>query len=265
LFTLALSLALAGTPGPECVGGLQIACASARGKNLAVVEPYCPQEGDLVFFWSGCWLKRVAYRLFFVGPPSHVGIVVLRPDGRLALLESNCDIFAHLWGVSLTEIHPRLSGYAGPVWVRRLRCPLTPEQSCRLTQFALAQQAKPFALTHLLLPPLALPCNGPILARLQLFPACIDRKRWFCSSLVAASAVAIGFLDPYVVRPGFTDPRDLFVDRLLDLSPHWEKPISWVDDCACPARCHSINGAVWTHFASLSCSPPTSAEQPTRR
>lgn len=259
MFTLVLSAVLAGTPVRDHVGSLQYDGCDADGGKIAVLESYCPQEGDLIFFWSGGWIKKIAYRLFFVGPPSHVGIVVLGPDGRPVLLEATIDIFTHHSGVLLSEIHPRLSCYPGPIWVRRLRCPLTPEQSCRLTQFALQQQGKPFALGHLLLPPLALPCNGPILARLGIWTACVNRKRWFCSGLVTASLVVTGMLDEHVVRPLFTDPRDLFVDRLIDLSPQWHKPVSWVDDGAAPP-CHSLNGSVWTHFAAAEEAPFTSRE-----
>lgn len=211
-------------PEADCADGM-----------LRLEELYIPRPGDMIFFWSGGPLKKALYRLFFVGPPSHVGMVVLLPDGHPALLESTIDTNYGIWGVGLSDIPSRLAIYPGAIWVRRLRIPLTAEQSCCLTAFAVEQQGKPFAISHLLFPPLALPCNGPLLIKLGGH-ACLKRRCWFCSGLVAASAIAAGLLDGRVVRPGFTDPRDLFVDRFLDLSPTWEKPVSWVRDIV-PSRC----------------------------
>lgn len=237
MFSLLLTAALAaGLPGDNACPSVGVLRPEGTCAQPGQAMPYVPREGDLVFFWSGGPFKKALYRMFFIGPPSHVGIVVRLPDGHPVLLESTLDANYGIWGVGLTEIRPRLHVYPGPVWVRRLRCPLTAEQSERLTAFALKQQGKPFAVSHLLLPPLALPCNGPILSKLGC-TACLNRKRWFCSGLVAASAIAAGLLDGHVVRPGFTDPRDLFVDRFLDLSSIWEKPVTWLETASndCPA------------------------------
>ncbi len=225
--TLLLCLALtASSPGEHPCAPVGFLKPDQRTEPVAA---YVPHEGDLIFFWSGGPFKKALYRMLFVGPPSHVGMIVLLPNGHPVLFESTLDTNYGLYGVGLSELPARLHLYPGTIWVRRLKQPLTPEQSCRLTHFALEQQGKPFAVSHLFLPPLGLPCNGPLLRGLGC-TARLDHRRWFCSGLVAASAITSGLLDGHVVRPGFVDPRDLFVDRLLDLSACWEKPVTWTED-----------------------------------
>src|SRR5262249_56526119 len=76
-------------------------------------------------------------------PPDHMGMVVAMPDGRAAILEAGADCVPKVF---LIDAVSRLQGYDGLIWIRRLRCPLTPEQSAALTDFALRQEGKRYAL-----------------------------------------------------------------------------------------------------------------------
>jgi hypothetical protein len=48
--------------------------------------------------------------------------------------------------VFITAANPRLHGFDGTILIRRLRKPLTAEQSRQLSDFACAQEGKPYAL-----------------------------------------------------------------------------------------------------------------------
>lgn len=176
------------------------------------------QPGDLILFRTDRISTPLLYSLFLSGTITHSAIVVRLPDGQLALLESP----GLRYPVMLSDVASRLGGYKGIMWVRRLHRPLTPRQCAGLTQFALAQEGKRFVRLAILLPPIGRPtrklgirCAGPV---------ALDARRWFCSSLTVAAGVAADLLDPCAVRPQFTDPEDLFSDRLLDLSHAWAPP-----------------------------------------
>ncbi len=69
-------------------------------------------------------------------PPFHVGIVVKRPVGSPAVLEAGPDDQTWVW---VLDLAPRMRDFEGILQVRRCKVALTPEQSRRLTAFALAQ------------------------------------------------------------------------------------------------------------------------------
>ena len=189
---------------------------------LAGAEPTCGvKPGDILLFKSGGRFKLTLYALGGSPGVTHAGIVVARPDGTLAILEAP----GLNYPVMLSDVGSRHQQYPGPVWVRSLRRPLTPEQSRCLTAFACAQEGKAFFPPGFLLPAFGHPIvkrGLRCLTKEQLNPA-----RWFCSPLVIVAGVTAGLIDPCKVRPKFTDPEDLFTDRMLDLSACWEKPVEW--------------------------------------
>jgi hypothetical protein len=244
VFILLCSLALAsGSAGGGCYdGAIPYLCRCVRGPDGCCRpgrEVYEPQPGDLYFGWDSNVVFKTGFILTRAGPPSHVGMMVRLPDGALAILEATTNerVYGEGPGVYLRPVLYRLRTYQGKTWVRKLRCPLTPAQSACLTAFALAQAGKPFARWRsILVPVVSLPCRTKLGQRL-CGPAPADRDEWFCSQLLVTAATVIGLLDPCKVKPMCTDPQDMFVDRLLDLSPFWEKPLRlhWQSACDGPA------------------------------
>lgn len=214
-----------GSPGchaAEACGWL-LPCSEACGGPH---EPYQPQPGDIVFYAHDSLRSCVFYALAHTGKPYHVGVVVNLPDGRPAILESGPYDYVHVF---LMDALPRMRSHPGPVWVRRLRVPLTPEESARLSSFALAQTGKRFALFRILLEVTPFRAHGCLHS--QLFGSSrIDRPSWFCSELAIAALSVAGRIDPHVIKPNTVYPRDLFRDCPYDLKPCWEQPRRWVCD-----------------------------------
>jgi hypothetical protein len=200
-----------------------------------VQERYEPQPGDYYFGWTGNFLVKSVYIIGKAGPPTHGGIVVVMPDGCPKILEATTveREYRDRPGVFLRPVYHRLSTYDGPVWVRRLRCPLTAEQSQCLTDFALTQAGKKFPRPRAFWAPYVFsPNRGPLVNRLFGAPR-MDRSRWFCTELMMTAAMACGILNPNCYTPAATFPRDMFLDELLDLSPWWDKPVRlhWEGRC----------------------------------
>ena len=120
------------------------------------------------------------------------------------------------------------------VWIRHRRVPLTPEQSARLTTWALAQEGKLFAVVRLVGQLSPFRSRGPLRTRFVGGPHG-ERRAYYCSELVVESCVATGLVDPARARPAATYPRDLFMDnsknlflnRHFDLSTCWFPPARW--------------------------------------
>ncbi len=186
-------------------------------------EVYVPAAGDLIFFTYHSCFWRTMYALAHTGPPFHVGMVVRLPDGHMAILEAGP---GDTYQVFILDLLPRLYGHDGPVWVRRLRVPLSPEQSDCLTQFALAQAGKRLAVVRLVLGITPLRSHGWLHARI-FGRACVDRCAWYCSELATAAAAHAGLIDPHKVRPNTIYPRDLFLDKPNDFLLLWEQPRRW--------------------------------------
>lgn len=201
------------------------------------IDHYEPQPGDLILF-QGKGIVNVIFALGHSGGATHSGIVVARPDGTLGLLESA----GVQYPVMISDIDSRHQQYSGRIWVRRRCVPLTPEQSKRLTEFACAQEGKPYDLLGVFIPPFGHPVRKHRLKCLtdeQL----LNRPRWFCSELCMVALIEAGILDRCVVRPRMTDPRDLKTDRRLDLTEcGWEPPLRW-------KHC----GEYTKHWFSVSC------------
>jgi hypothetical protein len=222
------------TTAPADAAGsyLTIVTQGLDGAVQTRVEPYVPRAGDIVLFddHSPTWL--FLYKMVGSGMPDHAGIVFTLPDGRAALLEAAPDDgkLAGMY-VRLVEAMPRLHQFVaqihGTIYIRRLKCPLSPEQSARLTDFALAQEGKRYALGRLLLQ--ATPCRCRSGMRAQLFgKTYLDRCSWLCAELVVAAGTAVGLFNPNVHHANRIYPLDLFDDRVYpDLGQTWYPSALW--------------------------------------
>jgi hypothetical protein len=225
-----LSLA---APGP-CGSFLdQPAFCIDRLRRLPV-EPYLPQPGDIMLRMEYRLVARVPHYMAGAFDPNGSGIVFARPDGSLAILEAGPNDTLH---VRTLDVLPHLKEYEDKhenVWIRRRCVPLTPEQSCRLTVFALAQDGKRFALMRMLGQLTPLRTRGPIRTCFVGKPHG-DRCSYFCSELVMEACVAAGLLDPQRTRPSASYPHELFfgrsynpfINKHLDINASWLPPARW--------------------------------------
>lgn len=198
---------------------------------------YLPQPGDIMLATDDSRFWALTHNLALAFQPHNSAIVVARPDGSLALLEAGPN--DTLWCETLPLL-PHLKEYEdkGPVWIRKRRTPLTPEQCACLTDFAMRQEGKRFALIRLGGQLTPLRSRGPIRTWVLGKPNG-DRRSYFCSELVTEACVAAGLVNPRTARPAATYPRDLFYDKSLnpylrlhfDLSGCWEPPARWT---SCP-------------------------------
>ncbi len=200
----------------------------------APLQNYQPQAGDMFFSTDKWWIIRFGHKLAGAHAPHHSGIIVQKPDGQFCTLEAgphNC------LTIKLLDMGESLAGYeaaGNKVWVRRRSVPLTPEQSAKLTGFAMAQDGKRFALFRML------GQLTPIRTRSLLWTHAVgtpngDRDSFFCAELVMESCCAAGLLDPNRTHPCCTYPSDLFfgrspnhyVDETFDINLFWDPPTRW--------------------------------------
>lgn len=201
-----------------------------RGPAVA----YVPQPGDVMLATDPNKFWALTHNLAFAFEPHNSAVVIARCDGSLATLEAGPN--DTLW-VNALDLLPHLADYAckGPVWIRKRKCPLTPEQSCLLTEFGMRQIGKRFALGRLGGQLTPLRTRGP-LRTCFLGKPCGDRRAYFCSELVTESLVAAGAVDRETARPAATYPHDLFFDQSYNLyiNQHpplacdWYPPARWV-------------------------------------
>ena len=206
-------------------------------------KSYCPQPGDLFLATDKEWWAKWGHWIAGTAAPQHSGIVVARPDGRLALLEAgpHNDVY-----VEVADLMPQLATYFAKerVWIRERCVPLTPDQNRRLTAFAMAVEGKPFACGRLVCQITPFRCRGPFRTEYlgkthcaNFDPDCPEsslRKKYFCSETVSETCVAAGLMDPETTRPGATYPRDLFfgqsrnvyINKHLDMTG-WVPPARW--------------------------------------
>lgn len=197
-------------------------------------RPYAPQPGDIVLSTDTSTFWLVMHNLAGTSHPTHSMIVFAYPDGSLGILEGGphdtlkcrvLDTLAHMLSYE----------GEGRVWVRRRAVPLTPEQSARLTEFALAADGRRFALGRLAVQLTPLRTRGPVKTAFVGQPHGLDRNSFFCSELVVEACAYAGLLDPATARPSATYPRDLYMDaslnpylnRHLKLAPCWDPPARW--------------------------------------
>jgi hypothetical protein len=202
-------------------------------------RPYVPQPGDIVMSADGSKFWLLMHNLAGTSHPTHSMIVFAMPDGRPAIIEGGphdtlrCRVLDAL---------PHMFSYEGEgrVWVRRRACPLTPEQSARLTEFALAVDGRDFAIERLGKQITPFRTRGPIRTAFVGKPHGIDHDKYFCSELVTEACVYAGLLDAQTARPSATYPRDLFMDhslnlwlnKYLKLAPAWDPPARWTSWCS---------------------------------
>lgn len=197
-------------------------------------RPYELQPGDIMLAADGSKFWTFMHKLAFTSHPTHSAVVFRRPDGTMAILEAGP---YDTMRVRTLDALPHLANYeaAGRVWIRRRAVPITEEQSARLTEWALAQDGKRFAICRLgqQLTPLSL--RGPLRTYVVGKPRG-DRNNFFCSELVMETLVAAGLVDANTARPSATYPRDIFMDdsmnlylkKHLKLAPCWDPPARWV-------------------------------------
>jgi hypothetical protein len=200
-------------------------------------EPYLPQPGDIFLATDQALWARAGHWVAGGAGVHHSGIVFLRSDGRIGLIEAGPFNSIKVEVMDPIE-HMKEHRRAGDkVWVRRRRVPLTAEQSAALTAFAERQEGKPFAVLRMMGQVTPFRSRGPLRTWVVGKPHG-ERDRWFCSELVTESCVAAGLMDGATARPAATYPRDLFFGRSFNpyLDRHlcldeWEAPARWTD---CP-------------------------------
>jgi hypothetical protein len=196
-------------------------------------EAYVPQPGDIMLATDGIVFWKITHDLALAFEPHNSAIFFARSDGKLAILEAgpNDTLF-----IRSLDALPHLAEYAdkGPVWVRKRRVPLTPEQSCQLTDFAEKQDGKWFALPRLGLQLTPFRARGPIRTNF-MGKSNPNRISYYCSELVTECLVAGGLLDKEIARPSATYPHDLFfehsfnpfIERHYHLGDCWYPPARW--------------------------------------
>jgi hypothetical protein len=197
------------------------------GREEAV--PYLPSEGDLIFYDDHNPTWTALFQMAGTGPPLHMGIVVRRADGSLAVLEAGPD--DTVW-VKLLPLAPRLhqfwADFKGEITIRRCKRTLDREKSAALTKFAEAQVGKRYAVLRLLAQGTWLRARGPLEA--WAGATHLDRDAWFCSELAVAACTVAGLLDGKKVRANATYPRDLVDNRRHHLGAAWEDVAEWRPD-----------------------------------
>jgi len=227
---LAFSFALFILPGDASAnefGSLKLERKTKDGKVEHETVAYTPREGDLIFYDDRNVFWTVLFAYAGTGAPLHMGMVVKKTDGSLAVLEAGPD--DTIW-VRLLDLEKRLPQFQrdfdGPVTIRRCKKALTAEQSKALTQFAHAQDGKRYAIGRLLLQGTAFRSRGPI-RELFLGKTYLDRDSWICSELAVAAGTLVNLFDPKSVHANVSYPRDLVDNARHDLSATWHDAGRW--------------------------------------
>jgi hypothetical protein len=231
----AAELALPGSGKPEPPGSyLWQSTYEVDFELRGPTRPYVPQAGDIVLSTDGSKFWKLMHNLAGTGHPTHSMIVFAFPDGKLGILEGGphdtlkcrtLEVLAHMYSYESQ----------GRVWVRRRAVPLTPEESCRLTEFALTVNGRQFAIGRLAEQLTIFRTRGPLRTAFVGEPHGLDRSSFYCSELVTEACVYAGLLDAKTTRPSATYPRDLYLDRSLNpyinkhlkLAPCWDVPARW--------------------------------------
>jgi hypothetical protein len=189
--------------------------------------PYRPREGDILFFDDQSKFWEFLYWIGNTKPPFHTGIVIKKPDGSFAVLESGPDDTLNVFVLECVE---RVHTFKGVLQVRQCKVPLCPEQSRTLTDFAVAQEGKKYAMWRLLLQGTPIKTRGGPW-RCSLAKTYWDRKRWLCTEIVVTAAELVGLMDPNIIKGTNTYPLDLLDDHMYTLLPVFEEAAYW---CAHP-------------------------------
>ncbi len=194
-------------------------------------RPYKPQPGDIMLAADGSTFWLIMHKLAWTSHPTHSGIIFQRSDGTMAVLEGGPHDTLKCRAL---DALPHLASYEaeGRVWIRRRATPLTEEQSARLTEFACSADGKRFAIVRLGQQLTVLRPRGPVKTFFFGKPHGIERSSYYCSELVMEALVYAGAVDAETARPAATYPRDLFMDRSMNiylnkhlkLAPCWDPP-----------------------------------------
>jgi hypothetical protein len=189
--------------------------------------------GDIIVSTTKDRKTTLAYLLAGTWKPTHVGVVVAKPDGELAVLEAvGGDEKCVKWdSLALRPGRPT----DAMLWVRQPMTPLSALQSERLTQFAQRVVGKPYAMARVGLFTTPLRARGPVRTYFIGRPK-DDRNKYFCVDVILDGFAAAGVLPPNKLRPGATFPRDLFTDRSTNpflrkyppLADGWTPPARWL-------------------------------------
>ena len=202
-------------------------------------RPYTLQPGDIAFSADGSKFWKVMHNLAGTSHPTHSMIVFAMPDGRPAILEGGPH---DTLKCRVLEAVPHLATYEaeGRVWVRARKCPLTPMQSARLTEFCLMLDGRDFSIRRLAVQLTPLRTRGPVRTRFVGRPKGPGREAYYCSELICEACVYAGLMDPDTTRPSATYPRDMFFGaspnpflnrHLKALNCAWDAPARWT---GCP-------------------------------
>jgi hypothetical protein len=196
-------------------------------------EAYVPQAGDVILSTDHSKIICAGHCLAGSKGVHHSSIMFIDDCGRPAVLEAG-----PFNGLRVEILDPTylLAGHEARcerVWVRRRCVPLTPDQSTRLTQFAVRQNGKRFAAGRMCAQLTIFRSRGPWTEYCGLPHG--ERSAYFCAELVMESCVAAGVVDPTWARPTANYPRDFFLDRssnkFLDEHPPlacgWAPPARW--------------------------------------
>ncbi len=238
-----LAATLSADPAPMSLGRLARPDSSVQTAAVGPFTPYSPAVGDVVFSLTENRKIALLYRFVLVGIPTHAGIVVRSPDGALGVLEAGG---GGEFRTRTTPIAARFSR-AGDrtVWVRRRATPLTAEQEGRLNTFATLSEnagySKLRAFDLAFLSPHG--PRGPVRTFFDGKPKGV-RNDSVCSEIIVEALAYAGVIDAETARPSATAPRDLFLDRSLNLylrrhpplACGWLPPSIWLPDAA-PCCC----------------------------
>ena len=233
--------------------GLSFLCTAAQGQTPEVppsylcqpaykidnlcrlpAEAYLPQPGDVLLATDDNKFWAITHDIAFAFEPHNSAIVVQRRDGSLGILEAGPNDTTHC---RILPLLPHLKEYGdkGPVWIRKRKTPLTPEQNAALTDWAERQDGRRFALVRLfgLMTPFR--SRGPLRTFVVGKPNG-DRCSYYCAELVMESCVAAGLVAAETARPCCTFPHDLFFDHSYNLYLHnhiplgcdWYPPARWL-------------------------------------
>jgi hypothetical protein len=216
------------------IGYLYQPAFEVRGELRGPSKPYHPQPGDIFLSTDQLRIAVVGHKLAGGQGVHHSGLIILRPDGRPALLEAGPH---HQRFVRVMDIDDHLGSYeeqGNSIWIRQRKTPLTAEQSKLLCEFAMNQDGKKFAWERIMVQ------VTPFRSRSHLRNTSMggphgERRRYFCSELALETLLAAGLLDPDRTRPSATYPGDLFfgtssnsfISENLDINASWEPPARW--------------------------------------
>jgi hypothetical protein len=202
-----------------------------RGKATA----YLPQPGDVMLATDKNLFWKITHDMALAFEPHNSAIIVAQKDGGLGILEAGPNDTLR---IRILDMLPHLKEYAdkGPVWIRKRKTPLTPEQVAALTDFAERQNGKRFALGRLGVQLTPFRDRGPFRTAFMGKPHG-DRNSYYCSELVLEACVAACLVNPITTRPSASYPHDLFFDhshnryinKHLPLACEWEPPARWME------------------------------------